>query len=275
MKKSVLITGCSTGIGYVCAHALQNEGFHVIASCRQDRDIKRLNEEGLECIKLDLNDPESISFGVAQALALSEGRLYAVFNNGAYGQPGALEDLPTEALQAQFQTNFFGWHQLVTEVLPHMRKQGEGRIILNSSVLGFAAMKYRGAYNASKFALEGWADTLRLELMDTNIKVALIEPGPIETQFRQNALKAFERWIEVENSAHKTAYAGQKNRLDNDKSNNKFALPAESCIPPVIHALTSNKPKIRYRITTPTKVFAVLKRLLPTRILDKILRQAA
>ena len=275
MKKSVLITGCSTGIGYVCAHALQKEGFHVIASCRNEQDVQRLTSEGLTCIQLDLNDPQSISAGVSTALELTDGKLYAVFNNGAYGQPGALEDLPTEALQAQFQTNFFGWHQLVREVLPHMRKQDEGRIIQNSSVLGFAAMKYRGAYNASKFALEGWTDTLRLELMDTNIKVALIEPGPIETQFRQNALKAFEQWIDVENSAHRAAYEGQKQRLDNDKSNNKFVLPAESCIEPVLHALTSDKPKIRYRITTPTKVFAVLKRLLPTRVLDKILRQAA
>lgn len=191
------------------------------------------------------------------------------------GQPGALEDLPTEALKAQFQTNFFGWHQLVQEILPHMRSQGEGRIIQNSSILGFAAMKYRGAYNASKFALEGWTDTLRLELADTNIKVAIIEPGPIETQFRQNALKAFEQWIDVESSPHRIAYDGQKKRLDKDKSNNKFVLPAEACIAPVLHALTSDSPKIRYRITTPTKVFAVLKRLLPTRLLDKILRQAA
>ncbi len=200
MKKSILITGCSTGIGYVCAHALQNKGFNVIASCRKEQDVQRLINEGLTCINLDLNSPESISSGVKQALELAEGKLYAVFNNGAYGQPGALEDLPTEALQDQFQTNFFGWHQLVREVLPHMRQQGEGRIIQNSSVLGFAAMKYRGAYNASKFALEGWTDTLRLELADTNIKVALIEPGPIETQFRNNALRAFEKWVDIESS---------------------------------------------------------------------------
>ncbi|MCG9774014.1 SDR family oxidoreductase, partial [Vibrio diabolicus] len=267
MKKSILITGCSTGIGYVCAHALQNEGFHVIASCRKEQDVQRLINEGLTCIKLDLNSPESISSGVKQALELAEGKLYAVFNNGAYGQPGALEDLPTEALQAQFQTNFFGWHQLVREVLPHMRIQGEGRIIQNSSVLGFAAMKYRGAYNASKFALEGWTDTLRLELADTNIKVTLIEPGPIETQFRNNALKAFEKWIDIESSPHRLAYEGQRERLNKDKSNNRFVLPAESCVAPVLHALTSASPKIRYRITTPTKLFAILKRLLPTRVL--------
>ncbi len=275
MKKSILITGCSTGIGYVCAHALKEQGFNVIASCRHIDDVQRLQSEGLTCIQLDLNDTDSITKGANEAISLAKGKLYALFNNGAYGQPGALEDLPIEALKNQFQTNFFGWHQLVQEVLPHMRAQGEGRIIQNSSVLGFAAMKYRGAYNASKFALEGWTDTLRLELADTNIKVALIEPGPIETKFRQNALKAFEQWIDVESSPHRSAYEGQKKRLDNDKSNNKFVLPAEACIDPVVHALTSNSPKIRYRITTPTKLFAVLKRILPTRVLDKILRQAA
>jgi NAD(P)-dependent dehydrogenase (short-subunit alcohol dehydrogenase family) len=275
MNKSILITGCSTGIGYVCAHALKAQGFNVIASCRKPDDVQRLQAEGLTCIQLDLNDPISITQGAEQAISLAQGKLYALFNNGAYGQPGALEDLPTEALKAQFQTNFFGWHQLVQEILPHMRAHGEGRIIQNSSVLGFAAMKYRGAYNASKFALEGWTDTLRLELADTNIKVALIEPGPIETQFRQNALAAFEKWIDTESSPHRVAYEAQKQRLDNDKSNNKFALPAEACIDPVLHALTSDSPKIRYRITTPTKLFAVLKRVLPTRLLDKILRQAA
>ena len=275
MNKSILITGCSTGIGYVCAHALKAQGFNVIASCRKPDDVQRLQAEGLTCIQLDLNDPISITQGAEQAISLAQGKLYALFNNGAYGQPGALEDLPTEALKAQFQTNFFGWHQLVQEILPHMRAHGEGRIIQNSSVLGFAAMKYRGAYNASKFALEGWTDTLRLELADTNIKVALIEPGPIETQFRQNALAAFEKWIDIESSPHRVAYEAQKQRLDNDKSNNKFVLPAEACIDPVLHALTSDSPKIRYRITTPTKLFAVLKRVLPARLLDKILRQAA
>ena len=275
MNKSILITGCSTGIGYVCAHALKTQGFNVIASCRNPDDVQRLQAEGLTCIHLDLNDPISITQGAEQAISLAQGKLYALFNNGAYGQPGALEDLPTEALKAQFQTNFFGWHQLVQEILPHMRAHGEGRIIQNSSVLGFAAMKYRGAYNASKFALEGWTDTLRLELADTNIKVALIEPGPIETQFRQNALAAFEKWIDTESSPHRVAYEAQKQRLDNDKSNNKFVLPAEACIDPVLHALTSDSPKIRYRITTPTKLFAVLKRVLPARLLDKILRQAA
>ena len=275
MDKSILITGCSSGIGYVCAHALHKRGYQVIASCRQQQDVERLQAEGLTCIQIDLADNQSITKGVEQTLALTNGKLDALFNNGAYGQPGALEDLPTDGLREQFETNFFGWHQLVCELLPTMRKQGYGRIVQNSSVLGFAAMKYRGAYNASKFAIEGWSDTLRLELMDTDIHISLIEPGPIETEFRSNALIAFKKWITVEGSAHEKQYRQQMERLNSDTSNNAFVLPAESCIDPLIHALEAQKPKIRYRITTPTKVFAVLKRILPTRVLDKILRQAA
>ncbi|OLQ87431.1 short-chain dehydrogenase [Vibrio ponticus] len=275
MTKAILITGCSTGIGYVTAHALHQRGYQVIASCRKAEDVERLQNEGLTCIQLDLNSASSISKAVQQTLTLTDGKLYALFNNGAYGQPGALEDLPVAGLRAQFETNFFGWHQLVCEVLPVMRAQGEGRIVQNSSVLGFAAMKYRGAYNASKFAIEGWSDTLRLELADTNIKISLIEPGPIETQFRANALQAFNQWINIESSAHKAQYQQQIARLAKESSNNAFVLPAEACIKPVIHALEAEKPKLRYRITQPTKVFAILKRLLPGRWLDKILAKAA
>lgn len=275
MQKTILITGCSTGIGYTCAHALDKRGYKVIASCRKQTDVERLQAEGLTAILLDLSDSQSISQGVEKALQLTGGKLDALFNNGAYGQPGALEDLPTDGLREQFETNFFGWHQLVCEILPVMRQQGYGRIVQNSSVLGFAAMKYRGAYNASKFAIEGWSDTLRLELSATDIHISLIEPGPIETQFRANALKAFQRWITIEGSAHQKQYQQQMSRLNSQSSNNAFVLPAESCIKPLIHALESDKPKIRYRITTPTKVFAVLKRLLPTRLLDKILWHAA
>lgn len=275
MSKAVLITGCSSGIGYAAAHALHQRGYQVIASCRKAEDVERLQAEGLTCLQLDLSDSASIDHAVTQTLALTSGQLYGLFNNGAYGQPGALEDLPTDALRAQFESNFFGWHQLVQHVLPVMRKQGYGRIVQNSSVLGFAAMKYRGAYNASKFALEGWSDTLRLELADTEIKISLIEPGPIETRFRANALKAFQQWIDIDGSVHQTAYKQQIQRLEKEGSNNAFVLPAEACIPPLIDALEAPRPKIRYRVTRPTKVFAILKRLLPSRWLDKILQKAA
>ena len=274
-KKTILITGCSSGIGYTCAHALHKQNYHVIASCRNKKDVERLQSEGLTCIELDLTDKTSISLAVEETMRLCQGNLYALFNNGAYGQTGALEDLPVDALKEQFETNVFGWHQLVCEVLPYMRKQDQGRIIQNSSVLGFAAMKYRGAYNSSKFALEGWTDTLRLELYNTNIKVCLIEPGPIETQFRANALKKFNQWINVESSNHKHEYQLQLARLEQSSSNNQFVLPPESIISPLIHALESKRPKLRYRVTVPTKVFAILRRLLPARWLDPILRKAA
>lgn len=275
MNKSILITGCSTGIGYTCAHALQKRGFHVIASCRHSQDVQRLQKEGLTCIQLDLANQASIEKAAQLAIELAPNGLYGLFNNGAYGQPGALEDLPTQGLKEQFETNFFGWHHLVCQILPHMRQNGEGRIVQNSSILGFAAMKYRGAYNASKFALEGWTDTLRLELHGSGIHISLLQPGPIETQFRTNALKAFNQWINITDSVHLDAYQQQQERLGKESSNNAFVLPPESCIQPVLHALSARKPKLRYRVTTPTKIFAVLKRLLPSRWLDPILRKAA
>lgn len=275
MNRYVLITGCSTGIGYMAARELQQRGYNVIASCRDAKDVARLQQQGLTCIQLDLNDEQSIHQGVQRALQLSNHQLYALFNNGAYGQPGAIEDLPTAALRAQFEANFFGWHTLTTLLIPHFRQQGYGRIIQNSSVLGFAAMKYRGAYNASKFAIEGWTDTLRMELQPSEIYISLLEPGPIETQFRANALTAFKRWINIDASHHQHAYQLQLQRLANEQSGHPFTLSANACLAPILHALEANKPKARYRVTLPTKLFAVLKRVLPTRLLDKILIKAA
>ena len=274
MTRTVFITGCSTGIGYTAAHQLQQRGFNVIASCRKQDDIIRLQNEGLTCLYLDYSDSQSITNAVAEIIRLTDGKLYGLFNNGAYGQAGALEDLPREALKEQFEANFFGWHQLVTELLPVMRKQGEGRIIQNSSVLGIVAMKYRGAYNSSKFAIEGWTDTLRLELSETNIKISLIEPGPIETEFRSNALKAFKKWVNIDNSYHKEKYLIQQQRLEKEQSGSAFVLPADSIIPPLLHALNSSRPKARYRVTFPTHLFAALKRLLPTKYLDMILNKS-
>ena len=272
---SILITGCSSGIGYMAAHALKKRGHEVVASCRHADDVKRLTAEGLTCIKLDLADEASIDLGVKQALELTHNRLNALFNNGAYGLPEALEDLSTQGLREQFNTNFFGWHHLTTQLIPHFRQQCYARIVQNSSVLGFAAMKYRGAYNSSKFAIEGWTDTLRLELADTHIRVSLIEPGAIETQFRANALAAFRHWIDIEHSVHQQEYQSQIDRLSRTQSRNKYALPAESCLSPLIHALESDNPKLRYRITKPTKMIAILKRLLPGKVIDKILLKSS
>ncbi|MDH5409199.1 MAG: SDR family NAD(P)-dependent oxidoreductase, partial [Gammaproteobacteria bacterium] len=161
--RSILITGCSSGIGLCVAQGLHDRGHQVIASARKMEDVKKLRALGLTSLQLDLDDSISIRNAVVQTLEMTEGKLDALFNNGAYGQPGAVEDLSRDVLRAQFETNLFGWQELTNRVIPIMRQQGHGRIIQNSSVLGLVSMAYRGAYNASKYALEGISDTMRLE----------------------------------------------------------------------------------------------------------------
>lgn len=271
MKKSILITGCSSGIGLDAALTLLSKGYQVFATARKVEDVEMLKSLGLNAIYLDLTDFKSIKTTLDLVLKETSGTLDFLFNNGAYGQPGALEDLSTEALKAQFETNVFGWHELTKQVIPVMRKQGHGRIVQCSSVLGFVSMTYRGAYNASKYALEGLTDTLRLELKTANISVVLLQPGPINTAFRANALVAFQKSIDSENSVHKAQYQQQVARLSSEKSNANFTLEPKDVTKALIHALESKRPKIKYRITVPTKLFAVFKRILPTTWLDKLL----
>ena len=204
--KTVLITGCSSGIGYDAAVTLQQRGHTVIATARQTQDVEQLRKEGLTSFQLDLADSNSIRSGFEQTLEHTGGRLDVLFNNGAYAQPGAVEDLSRDVLRKQFETNLFGWHELTNLVIPVMRKQGSGRILQNSSILGFIALKHRGAYVASKFALEGLTDTLRLELEGTGIHLALIEPGPITSKIRVNSIPHFERWIDWKASPRAAQY---------------------------------------------------------------------
>jgi len=271
---SILITGCSTGIGYQCAHQLHDLGYNVIATCRKQDDVTRLNDEGITCIQLDLANSQSIEFALKQVLIETNGKIDALFNNGAFGLPGAVEDLTREAMEYQFQTNVFGTQELTNAVVKIMRKQGYGKILYNSSILGFAAMQYRGAYNASKFAIEGFADTLRLEVKEDNIQVSLIEPGPILSDFRKNAFEQFTRWINLEESAHKKKYQAMVNRLETVGPSAPFTLGPEAVTKCVIHALQNHQAKIRYRVTVPTIVFAYLKRILPNRWLDVLLIKA-
>lgn len=270
-SKSILITGASTGIGYYCAHQLQHAGFKVIASCRQVADVERLRKEGLACVQLDLADSTSIAQGVDEALAITGGELYALFNNGAYGQPGAVEDLTRDILRRQFETNVFGWVELTNHLLPIMIKQGYGRIIQNSSVLGIAAMSMRGAYNASKYAIEGISDTLRLELVNTGVHVSLIEPGPIHSQFRHNALSMLQTHIDITGSRHQTAYQKAIARLSVKESTTPFTQGPDAVYKRLLHALDASQPQIRYYVTTPTYIVGAMKRILPARWLDKLL----
>jgi short-subunit dehydrogenase len=271
-QKSILITGCSSGIGYYCAHALKKRGYRVFATARKEADVIRLKKEGLESYQLDLDDSQSIQKALDEILTQTGGTLYALFNNGAYGQPGAVEDVSRDVLKAQFETNLFGTHELTTKVLPIMRKQGYGRIIQNSSILGFVAMRYRGAYNASKFALEGLSDTLRLELENTNIFISLIEPGPIRSSFRKNALKKFIENIDREDTPFKALYKTKQAALQSSEDV-PFTLGEEAVYDALYHALTASSPKARYRVTTPTTLFWFLKRLLSTKLLDSALRK--
>lgn len=273
--KTVLITGCSTGIGYFVAHGLKKQGYNVIATARKSEDVSRLKEEGLTSFQLDLADSDSVISAWDKILKSCDGKLFGLFNNGAFGLAGALEDISREALLYQFQTNVFGWHQLTNLVIPIMRQQNEGRIIQNSSVLGFVAMPYRGAYNASKYAIEGLTDTLRLELAKTNIKLSLIEPGPIRSDFRKNALKAYQQWINPENSPHKSNYKSLQKRLKKEGDAAPFTLGPDAILKRVLHALESNNPQPRYYVTFPTYLFGTLKRLLTFSRMDKLMLKAS
>ena len=273
LSKTILITGCSSGIGYSTALELKNRGHQVIATARKSEDVARLKEEGFTAIQLDLADTYSIKQAVIDTLELTGGRCDALFNNGAFGQPGAVEDLSRDVLRFQFETNLFGTHELTNLLIPIMRKQGHGRIIYNSSILGLVAMRYRGAYNASKFALEGLADTLRLELYGTNIHISLIEPGPILSDFRINSYALYKKNIDPVNSFHNNAYEAMETRLQKEGAAVAFTLPAKAVVDKVIHALEAKKPNMRYYVTFPTYLFVVLKRILPMCWLDAFLRK--
>jgi len=268
--KNILITGCSSGIGLCLARGLRGRGYRVFATARKPADVATLAAAGFESVWLDLDSSESIHAAVQTVLERTQGKIYALINNGAFGQPGAVEDLSRRAMRAQFETNVFGTQELTNRVIPAMRAQGEGRIINISSLLGIVCLAYRGAYNASKFALEALSDTLRLELRGTNIFVCLIEPGPIESRFRANAYEAFKRQIDREHSVYREYYAGVEKRLGGPKPL-PFTLPPEAVLKKVTHALETRRPKARYAVTFPTHLFAVLRRLLPVRMLDHVL----
>ncbi|WP_300034127.1 SDR family oxidoreductase [uncultured Roseobacter sp.] len=272
VQKSILITGCSSGIGYAAAVGLRADGWRVFAACRRQEDCKRLQAEGFESPLIDYTDTATITAGLEEVLQATGGTLDALLNNGAHGTPGAVEDLPTEALREIFEANFFGWHTLTRAVIPVMRKQGHGRILQCSSVLGFVTLPWRGAYNATKFALEGLTDTLRVEMRDTDIHVVLIEPGPVTSKIRENSIPHFERWIDWQTSPRRTDYENLLNkRLYHSSGPDKFELPPEAVVQKMRHALTAARPRPRYYVTTPTYIMGTLRRILPTRALDWVL----
>lgn len=275
MKKSILITGCSSGIGYDAVHGMRDAGWRVFASCRKQADCDRMIGEGFESPLLDYNDTATLESGLAEVLAATGGTLNALFNNGGFGTPGAAEDLPREALRANFETNVFGVHDLTTRVIPVMRAQGHGRIVQHSSVLGLVAIRWRPAYNATKFALEGLTDTLRIEMADTNIKIVTMNTGPVTSKIREKSIPHFEKWIDWENSSRRDQYErGLRKRLYEDTGPDAFELPASAVTAKLLKACTHPNPKPRYYVTTPTYLMGFLRRILTSRGLDRVLRRA-
>jgi NAD(P)-dependent dehydrogenase (short-subunit alcohol dehydrogenase family) len=270
-EKSILITGCSSGIGYDAAHTLKRRGWRVFAACRKDGDCARLRAEGLESVSLDYEDEASIISAVDEVLSRTGGTLDALFNNGAYAIPAPLEDVSRAAMQTIFAANLIGWHDLTNRVIPAMRAQGGGRIVNCSSVLGLVGAKWRGAYVATKFALEGMTDVLRMEMAGTGIKVCLLDPGPIETDFRKNAILQFEKWVDWEHSARAEEY--RTSLLDKlyKGSGGGPQWPASAVTKKLIIALDTPNPKPRYYVTAPTHVMGFAKRVLPARALHWLL----
>jgi NAD(P)-dependent dehydrogenase (short-subunit alcohol dehydrogenase family) len=269
-QRSVLITGCSSGIGLASARVMKDRGWRVFATARKPEDLARLkHEDGLESLFLDYAEPDSIAVAADQVLEATGGVLTALFNNGAYGQPGAVEDLRPEVLRAQFEANVIGWLDLTRRIIPAMRARHEGRIVFCSSVLGLIAAPYRGAYCASKFAVEALADTLRMELAGTGIRISLIEPGPIATRFIEHALEAYRRNIDMEGSPHREIYRTRLAQMEAG-GQKTFKLPPEAVATKLVHALEAKRPKARYYVTFPTYAAAFLRRLLPTAALDAV-----
>ncbi|MEO0370703.1 MAG: SDR family NAD(P)-dependent oxidoreductase [Pseudomonadota bacterium] len=270
-SKTLLITGCSSGIGLDAARGMRDRGWRVFASCRKEEDCQRMRDEGFESPRIDYQDEATIHAGLTEVLEATGGTLDALFNNGAFASPGLLEDVPTDALRAIFEANVFGWHTLTRAVIPVMRAQGHGRVVQNSSILGFVSQPWRGAYVATKFAVEGLTDTLRIEMKGTGIEFILIEPGPVTSKIRENAMAHFERWIDWENAARAKDYEVLMTRLYGLGVADKFELPASAVTKKLIHAMESPRPRARYYVTTPTYLAGYMKRVLPTRALDWLL----
>ena len=271
-QKTILITGCSSGIGFDAALRLRAQGWRVFASCRAPKDVERLQAEGFESLVLDYADEASITSAVAKVLGATDGRLDALFNNGAFACPGLVEDLPRGALREVFETNVFGYHDLTRQIIPAMRAQGHGRIINCSSVLGFVPASWRGAYVASKFALEGLTQTLRLEMRDTPIDVVLIQPGPITSKIRQNSIPHFEKWIDWKASPRADHYRKRlMKRLYESSGPDRYELPAKAVSDKLLHALEAKRPKPCYYVTVPTYAAAAIRRILPIRMQDRLL----
>lgn len=267
---NIVITGCSTGIGLETANYLKDKFITVYPTARYEKDVQMLKDLGFEhAMQLDVTKPEMIETVIEKVLEL-EGHIDVWFNNAGYGQPGAIEDITTTTLREQFETNVFGLHECTRQIIPVMRKQGHGKIIQHSSVLGIISLFGRGAYNASKYAVEGLTDTLRLELKDTRIYPVLLNTGPIASHFRQTAVKKLEENVDMEHSVFKDKYHASIKGIGKKVPFKEEAVSVARVVHKIILA---DKPKPRYYITKATYLLGYLKRILSTGLLDQILKK--
>lgn len=271
-QRTILITGCSSGIGLASARLMKARGWKVFATARTTADLERLQvEEAVEAVPLELRNEQSIAECAATVLERCSGRLDALFNNAAFGQVGAMEDISAALLRDQIEVNVIGTHELTRRIIPAMRRTGSGRIVMCSSVLGLTAGPYRGAYSASKFALEALSDSLRLELLGSGISVSLIEPGPIRTRFLPTALTGFKANIDIEGSPHREAYVARLASMERG-GKETFKLEPEAVARKLVHAVESRRPRRRYYVTVLTYLAAAAKRFAPPPLMDRILR---
>jgi NAD(P)-dependent dehydrogenase (short-subunit alcohol dehydrogenase family) len=270
MARSVLITGCSSGIGAAAARGLRDRGWLVVASARRPEDVARLEADGFAAVRIDHHDSASIAEGFAAAVEAAGGRLDALFNNAGHGMPGAAEDLPRGALEEVFSSNLFGLHDLTRHAVGHMREHGAGRIVQHSSVVGFTPLKWRAAYVATKHALEGLTNTMRVELRGSGLHVSILNTGPVTSGFRDRSMAQFDRWIDVDASCHAAFYRDTW-MARREAGRDLFELGPEAVVKKLVHALESRRPRRRYYITTPAYAAAVLTRILPGAVQDRII----
>lgn len=268
--KSILITGCSSGIGLVAAEKLHARGYQVFATARKPDDVAMLRGKGLEAITLDVTNPDSIRHALAAVLNKTGGTLDAIFNNAGIVVPGAVADLTTEMLQQQFNTNVYGPIELIRQVLPIMRQQGHGHIIQNSSIMGFFSMPFSGAYSASKHALEALTSSLYQELKPLNIFVSCINPGPVESKLRDHSREHYEK-----NDFTNSIYAQTYKRLETEyfkrsEGERSFLQQPDAVVKQLIKALESKHPRLHYYTSFSSHAICLLKNILPDALMAKI-----
>ena len=272
VSKAVLITGCSSGIGRATAERLAGVGWKVYATARQVEAIAPLEERGCELLPLDVTDEDSMRSAVDE-VERREGAVGVLVNNAGYSQSGAVEAVPTEKVRRQFETNVFGLARMCQLVLPGMRRQGYGRIVNVSSMGGKLTFPGAGYYHASKHAVEALSDALRFEVASFGVRVAVIEPGLIRTSFAQAAVGS------MDGSGGEHPYAGFDEGVARATAENydrgpisRLAGEPEAVAEAIERAISARSPRSRYAVAPSAHLFMGLRRLLPDRAWDAILR---